>query len=213
MDATTTVTTGSIINKVHRDFRIPDTGWYDDAIQWVHDALAEIGTPFVLSHCTKTVKVKEGKVKIPCTIDLFIGVKKDNCFLTRIDKNIKTTGAILTTKYQINGVYILLDYLDNTEFELHYKSFPVDCDGFPLIPNMQSVRNAVTWKIMLMLIQGGYQHPTIDYKTAFDMYENKYKGLATNDLQMPTPDQMDSISQDWRSVGLGFNNNQRIYES
>lgn len=213
MDATQTVTTQSIINKVHRDFRIPDTGWYDDAIQWVHDALSEIGTPFVLEHCTKTVKVKEGKIKMPCTIDLFIGVKQNDCFLTKIDKNIKVDGSYLRTKYQIKGVYILLDFLDDTEFELHWKSFPVDCDGFPLVPNMQSVRNAIEWKIVVMLLQGGYQHPVIDYKTAFDMYENKYKGLATNDLQTPTPDQMNSISQDWRSIGLGFNNNQRIYES
>jgi hypothetical protein len=212
MDATTKSRVKSIINKVHRDFRISDTGWYSDAASWVQDALSEIGTPYVLEHCTKTAKSIEGKIKLPCHIDLFIGVKQGNCFLTRINKKIKANGVTIKDKYEIKGCYIMVDYLDGTEFEIHYKTFPLDEEGYPEVPDMQSVKEAISWKIVLMLLQGGYQHPTVTYQFAFDRY-NSYKDKASNDLMMPSPSDMGQIGEEWRSPFLTFNNNPKIYES
>lgn len=214
MDTSTKVSSYNIIAKVHRDFKIPDTGWYNDGIEWIHDALMEIGTKEVLVHKSISRKVLEGKVLLPCTLDLFLGVQYNDCFLDRVDKVVeKENNYGIGTKYQILGPYILVDLPDDTEIVLHYKNFAVDGSGYPMIPNMQSVRQALEWKLMLMLLQSGmYQHTIISYEFADGRYRH-FRDLACNDLLQVSPEEIDEINRDWRSIAPTFDNKLSIYES
>lgn len=47
---------------------------------------------------------------------------------------------------------------------LHYFGYPIDAEGYPLVPDLQVYKQALKWYVLLKLIGAGYKHPTFDYQ-------------------------------------------------
>ena len=105
----------------------------------------------------------------------------------------------------IDHTYSLTDGYIKTNFRkgeilVSYMGYPVDCDGFPLIPDDEKFKQAVQW----------YIQSKIDYKLwrqnklAGDVYQkteqerNWYIGAAQNSGNMPSVDQMET----WKNMYL-----------
>lgn len=62
--------------------------------------------------------------------------------------------------YKLQGGYIQTSE-EEMFIKLHYDAFPVDKDGYPLIPDVSEFREALYWYVIYKMIGTGYQHPVI----------------------------------------------------
>lgn len=100
--------------------------------------------------------------------------------------------------YQLNPGVI------NTSFEsgtvtMHYMSLPIDKDCFPMVPDNQTVKEAITWYIYRQMMMGGYKHPVFNWQLCDAKWE-EYCGKGQNDLMFPSPDKVHAWIDVWASM-------------
>jgi hypothetical protein len=78
--------------------------------------------------------------------------------------------------YIPNGI---ITHLASGAVRFHYKKFPIDDEGFPLIPDNQDFLEAIQWWLIRCIILSGTPHPTIDFKMADSLWV-RYCGKAQN---------------------------------
>jgi hypothetical protein len=96
--------------------------------------------------------------------------------------------------YTINPPYLDTSLKDGFAL-IAYKAIPLDCDGYPMIPDDEDVKEAIYWyinmKMLYPLWRNGrvrdiiYQHSENEWK--------KKKMAAYSNIQMPSPDEMQTI--------------------
>jgi hypothetical protein len=72
-------------------------------------------------------------------------------------------------------------------FELTYWAVPVDEDNYPLIPDKQSMMEALYWFAVMSLIGSGYKHSVFSYQDAEARWM-QYEAKALGDLREWTPE-------------------------
>lgn len=97
--------------------------------------------------------------------------------------------------YQINPNYIQTSF-EEGEIKLHYGSYPVDKNGYPLIPDNVWYRRALEWYLMAQLILSGYKHPEINYQMADAKFEEALP-KAQNSMVMVDIGGMDRFANMW----------------
>lgn len=120
--------------------------------------------------------------------------------------NVKTFKSGVTRTQQEH--YVLNPNYIHTTFEtglvlFAYKAFPVDEDGWPLVPDDSAFKEALTWYILQKLImRGQYNNKQINYEIAHQMWL-KYCTQARNRATFPDLDGMEELLQSWtRMVNL-----------
>lgn len=107
-----------------------------------------------------------------------------------------------TPYYQLNGDYIITSY-EECELKLHYKAFNVDDEGLPLIIDDFDYKTCVYWYVIKeALLSGDYANASVNYKTAFEMFE-MYLPRAQNAGKMPSIDGMARFAAGWTRMNLG----------
>ena len=96
-----------------------------------------------------------------------------------------------------NHYFIELDILHftkaNVELELHYWIQPHDANGFPLIPDSSTLREALYWYVRMKMIHSGHKDIVYGYDTREVTYNwELYAGRAINELDYPTPDETEA---------------------
>lgn len=201
------VSAKSIIARVYRDFNPTHSGWQADAMEWINDALEEIGThvPYIL--CTTDVDIKEFRAPLPCHVDAILGVEykcqkllrsdainaEDNCECLR---NLRTHPF---HKYSLNPGYIKTTFEETEEGEplkIHHISVPRDKDGFPMIPDEQYTKQSIAWYIMRQMIARGYKHHTFSYADCDTKWERLYP-RAQNAINYPDLDGYENFKNMW----------------
>lgn len=97
-----------------------------------------------------------------------------------------TTTTRSSHYYKIQGNYIQTSFEEGF-IKLHYLTIPVDKEGYPLIPDNDTFKQALEWYVLKRLIGSGYQHPVFKYEYCEQMFE-KYAGRALNEISYYTPD-------------------------
>jgi hypothetical protein len=103
--------------------------------------------------------------------------------------------ANITESYELNPGII------QTSFErglvvLAYKGFMTDDEGYPLVPDDATCKEALFWHIVKKLMLRGYQHKQINYKVAEQKYKD-YAGKARRKAKMPDIDEYDHFMRSW----------------
>tara|TARA_R110000868_G_C10833015_1_gene759521 strand:+ start:282 stop:1142 length:861 start_codon:yes stop_codon:yes gene_type:complete len=101
------------------------------------------------------------------------------------------------------GTYKLGDGVVHTNFQegflyLAFKKYPVDCDGFPLIPDHESFKQALQWHVQYKVDYKKWRMKEIDDKT-FQYSEQQrlwYVAQAATKGKMPNLDEMES----WKNM-------------
>lgn len=96
-----------------------------------------------------------------------------------------------TDYYLLNAGYIVTSFEDG-DIKLHYTAYPVDGDGFPMVPDNIYVKQALEWYIIRQMMMGGYVHPVFNWQVA-DQKWGHYCVAAGNDLAYPSIDKMESL--------------------
>ena len=191
-------------------------------VNYTIDFIRKVGMPKVYIEKIANLEVKEYRALLPCDFHKMIQVRtfKEGCsqtFRSSTDNfhfsNNKRDSHDLTYKLQGQVIYTSMK---NGTIEIAYQAIPVDCDGYPMIADNSSFREAlelyITKKRYKVLFDIGkirgdvYSSTCQDYAFAV--------GQAQTSLIMPTIDEMESITNSWNTLILrvtehrmGFINN------
>ena len=106
--------------------------------------------------------------------------------------------------YRINNGVIFTDF-ESGYIELAYKAYPVDSDGFLLVPDDEKLRVAIKYHLIYKIDYRNWRvNPASPgMKALLNDSEQKrdfYVGAARNKAHIPTIDKMESIKNRWISL-------------
>lgn len=117
--------------------------------------------------------------------------------------------------YRIEGNYIYTSFKDDAKILLSYRAFPVDLDGFPLIPDNIKFKQAVQSYIRMKcdyrmwrknrIERGIYEHSEREWMW--------YCGAATTAGNIPTIDGMESLKNQWMHLIPRLNEQNKFFGS
>lgn len=187
-------------------------------VNYTVDFIRKVGMPKAYIDKVVKLEVNEYRALLPCDFHKMIQVRTDNqVFRSSTDSfhmsNDKRESHDLT--YKIQGQVIYTSMKEGT-IEIAYQAIPVDCDGYPMIADNSSFREAlelyITKKRYKVLFDTG--------KIKGDVYNSTCQdyafvvGQAQTSLIMPSIDEMESITNSWNTLiprvtehRMGFINN------
>jgi hypothetical protein len=83
-----------------------------------------------------------------------------------------------------------------------YLAFPVDCDGFPLVPDTSSFKDAMFWKVAYHLCMRGHEFQAQEMRSLVFCKQqwNFYCKQARGEANAPNLEQLDQYSKIWTSL-------------
>ena len=94
--------------------------------------------------------------------------------------------------YQERGNDLMFSF-PTGKVRLHYKKWITDEQGYPMIPDIGSVKEGLMWYVLSRLILGGYEHKTITFESAINMWEGRYFPRALSDLKPYTTEKAERL--------------------
>lgn len=204
------------IGRFLKDFGLEDTAYMEDIPEWTEDAIHIMGVPNYYVYKYALIKIENYKGVLPCDIDNFHSAWVANKYTTTDNANnlrrlfirdVPLLGNLVKTPEAATGYGSLNGRHLHTSFEngyvyLIYKGIPLDCDGYPLVPNDAKVKEALQYYYIYRMSLSGFKHPVIDFNSAFQLWERKYPGAANSVNWMDLQD-LEEFTELWTNVLLG----------
>lgn len=179
-----------------------------ESVDWIGDVLESIAATTPLVDKTLIQEVKNGKIVIPCDLYLIKAVSYKGTYLRygsqtfaynlHCDDCINAQIIHSDYTYTVNPGYINTNVPENDQICVHYQAFPVDSEGYPLVPDHVAVTQALFYYITYMLMLGGFEHPNKQFTLGFVHNEYmKYRTQAENQLEMFDIPRMESFKNQW----------------
>ena len=215
-----TISLGEIIWKVLKN-PLAERLTYEEAAEFAIEFIRLVGAPLALSDTNKILDLHSYKALLPDNLTNIKSVKysTDRCFHS--DECMKNTVimryasdtfhvSLEEDQYEHNVVNSTGGYNDYTYIvqknilqasiesgfiNISYKSIAVDEEGFPLVPDDERFKFGLEYFILFRYLEPMWMIGKITDKV-FSYIEQKklwYMGSANNSLQMPSPDQMETI--------------------
>lgn len=214
MPVYTNISAKYIINKLYRDLALEDPNYELDFLEWIGEALQFIGSGSQKQKVKGTqLQVTDHKAKLPMGLSTILQLRyykeaedywKVISFNPRNfnphEKDSKNLVVNTEETYSLNPNYIETSFEEGI-IELNYTRFPIDEDGYPLVPDNQYFKDALFWYCYKKILLQGYRSKvqTIDYHFADEKW-NFYCGAARNKANFPDIDQYERFKDMW--VGL-----------
>lgn len=187
---------------------------WQDSIEWIAEALGQIGAYSQYEAKEVTLNVADFKAKLPCD---FIHLKRilnagynqptgvldhnnDHLLINNIDTDDERESRLEGTSdtdfdYNIVLDNIITNYKTGT-LTLQYLAMPIDEEGFPVIPDNDSYKEAFFWKVARQLsIRGQLKNKELTYERC-DREWQWYCGQARSEGNAFTHAQIDKLSLD-----------------
>lgn len=202
------VSSKEIVAKVIRDLHLQDAEQWVNMIEWTGEAMAFIGAfdQFVNKNLFN-VAIKNFRVILPCDLYSitaishggvplqYLGGSFDFAFHCNNSPNLKSKSH---KGYTINGAYINTNFTDSN-IHIAYQAFNTDKEGWPMIPDEQSFREACFRYIVMKM-----KYPEwINGKMSESKWEHIerdwhfYCAQARAVANMPNIDQMEAMKNNW----------------
>jgi|AntRauTorcE11897_2_1112592.scaffolds.fasta_scaffold00144_2 hypothetical protein len=218
------------IAKTYRDYNIRSDSFQDDMIEWGAEALYKIGVAPSLVDQDIILRIKNNTVKLPFNFEMinviYIGQEdfnKDtskenyrevmryagNDFASSRQYHHQYSPSLKSASphyYKVDGGYIKTS-IDDRFILLLYKAFPLDSEGFPIIPDNPRVHEAISQHMIFKMMTRGWKHPA-----GLNFYQQKNEweeacSRARADLYMPDVEDYRRFEQNWVKLIPGdFNN-------
>lgn len=209
------VSVNAIIEKVYRDMNMINELDLGNAVEWAGEAIEFIGAPMTLREIVGLIEIKHRKGKLPLDMHLLItagAAPNQDCKCAKkfIQMRYSTDAYHMFCSqcmddrcdsdltYKVNDDYIFTNFDEGT-VRVSYKAIPVDENGYPLIPDDVKFKNAVAYHIMWKLAFIKLMRDEIN-RFAYEKIERDrdwYIGAAQTRGNMPNPDLMESIKNNW----------------
>jgi hypothetical protein len=187
---------------------------WQDSIEWIGEALGQIGAYTQYNAKEVDLTIKNYQAKLPCD---FIHLKRivnadynspqgvydnrnNNLLSNNTDSTTKKGARLLGNSDTDFDYNIVLDNIISTvkdgNIRIQYLAMPTDEEGFPLIPDNESYKEAFFWKVARQLaIRGKLPNERLTFDVC-DAQWNWYCGQARAEANVFTHAEMDWIALD-----------------
>lgn len=215
------ISSGEVAAKIYRDSRIERSNFHLDAIEWFGEAMGLIGgvPSEVTSEAAGTVT--NYMVPLPSPMTHLLAVlhapleegrrqgETNEVFQERVLSapvtKLERAGGLQSARrvgsdrgyesYTLTAGYVQTSFETGSVVFL-YKRPPVDNEGYPLIPDHPSWKQALTFYVLLKLSEGGWDHPRLSY-TELELRWLKYCTQARTAGAYPDLDMLNKIRKMW----------------
>lgn len=128
---------------------------------------------------------------------------------------VATPGYFNDATYRVNDNFIFTSFKDGANVLMSYRAYPVDLNGFPMIPDNEKFRQAVQWYLMAKLDYKMWRIQKISDKM-FNYSETQrdwYIGAATTSGLMPSVDGMESMKNQMLHLIPRLNMHMEMFEN
>jgi hypothetical protein len=201
-----------VIAKIYRDLLLEDQNYDNDIIEWIGEALYFIGSASQFVQKNQELEIADFKAILPPLVSLrqvkYYNEEEDQWLLIEFNNSTfdphedDSPNLFIKTEesYTLNPNYIQTTF-ETGKVLLSFTSFPVDEEGFPLVPDNQYFREALFWYCFRQIILRGYI-PRVQEIT-YEFADNKWKFYCTaarNQANYPDISEYERFRQLW--VGL-----------
>jgi len=202
-----------VISKLYRDLNLQDESRWEDMVEWSAEALEQIGAYMQYTHKSVTVKAENYRISLPCDFHKVVALEHkgehlrylsgdfDTYYHQNDSKNLRSSS---TYGYNINSAFINTNFREG-DIIFSYLAVPVDSEGFPLVPDNISYKEAIFWYILMKLFLGGFEHKFFSYDQAEARWHH-YCSQARGKANMPNSDMYESIKNQWNRLKPIMNN-------
>jgi hypothetical protein len=220
-----TVSINIVIQEIVRDLGLGSTNVpFNDIKEWIIEGLKHIGVKAQFREEIRDIKIENYTGKLPCEtykvgalIDGAKYFKNINLTIDDDDKDkAKTIGELCVTRNDYNIQFQEI----TTSFKVGIMRFrlillPLDKEGFLLIPDSISYKDALMWKIAYHLSIRGHKFPQ---QRMNDMEYNKQKWnyycmQARGQARMPDAELMNILSNEFHRFIINPNEYQNGFSS
>jgi hypothetical protein len=200
-----------VISKVYRDLALEDESRWEDMIEWSAEAMEQIGAYQQYVHKAVEEEVSNYRLALPCDFHKLVGIEfnGDNLkMLTgnydtmhRTQEQIDRLKASSHYGYTINDAWLNFNF-EKGDINLAYIAVKTDEDGFPMIPDNVSYKEAIEKYIVMKLNYPKFVMETINPNT-WDRIVNDWHWFcsqARGKANMPNADQMETIKNMWNRL-------------
>lgn len=197
------VSINEVIRRVINNLGISDLEiTTDDYIDWIADGLKHIGSYYQFEKKQATIEIDFFKGELPCDHykTLRILNEKTNYYLddnnNLIGNDKKTINNNSYGKRDMTTNFnTITTSFENGKLDIQYLAIPLDCDGFPLIPDNIDFMDALMWKCTYQLSMKGYKfkQPAFnDFRFVREMWQ-RYCAQARASANMPDVDTIERL--------------------
>lgn len=198
-----------IIERIYRDNGFDLEIKYDEVIEWVWDVISLIGAPQSLidkitdgsTGMPDPISITNYRGELPTDLHTVVLARDYDTKMPMLCKGssyLRDTGQLFVKEsqytYTLNDSYIFTSF-EEGDVELHYKAFPTDALGIPMIPDdikfimatQAYISERIASRLWMMdkLSRDKYEH--INSERLW------YIGAAQSKAQIPSIDEMESI--------------------
>lgn len=200
------ISSDEIIASVWGTFKINYSDWQGLARQWVADSLSLMGIFNSLEDVSTDIHFTDGIAHVPVKFQVLRAVEYNG---VRIGKSMsmnhynrdktKADESVIEYSFDKSKSNVIIN-ADEGCLTFHYKSIPVDCNGFPMVLDDANLKEAIKWYVLYQIILNGYKHPAgIDWREAYQMFQ-QYHGWAKTSANRLTSDDRRNHMNMWTTL-------------
>lgn len=212
-----------IISKVYRDLSLQDESRWEDMVEWSAEALQQIGAYSQYINKAVEIEVESYRAALPCDLYKVVGMTHkteslrynsgtfDTVDRAKENRNLRTLSH---SGYSMNNAFFNFNF-EKGKIQLSYIAIPTDEDGFPLIPDNISYKEAIEKYIVMKLNYGKFVTDSIN-PTTWDRIVNDwhfYCAQARGKANMPNADKMESIKNMWNRLKPQMNEHKHQFSN
>lgn len=128
------------------------------------------------------------------------------------NNQVNTTNPSMSLQYSVKPGWIMCNMPDGY-LKLSYSAIPTDEDGYPLIPDLTSYKEAIYWYVTMKMKYPEYLNGKMNREIFYDIKRswNFYRNQAYAEALMPNEDGLESIKNNWNKLVPEFNDHNSFY--
>lgn len=125
---------------------------------------------------------------------------------------VNTVNPSMGLQYSVKPGWIMCNMPDGY-LKLSYSAIPTDEDGYPLVPDLTSYKEAIYWYVTMKMKYPEYLNGKMNREIFYDIKRswNFYRNQAYAEALMPNEDGLESIKNDWNKLVPEFNDHNSFY--
>jgi len=189
------------------DFSIYTEDYVHRYPDWINDGLSMIGVKGLRMHVIKKLESKNGIHTLPCNVgELDSLIIKTPCGFDFLPINEMALPCCCDDNAQFSTEYTarMVDYnklKTNYKGDVYAAFIDVKKDryGMPMIPDNAFVKQALGYFIVHKMCLAGYKHPTLNFETAYQLWEKHYP-RASNDINWMNSQERIEFVNMWTNI-------------
>lgn len=128
------------------------------------------------------------------------------------NNQVNTTNPSISLQYSVKPGWIMCNMPDGY-LKLSYSAIPTDEDGYPLVPDLTSYKEAIYWYVTMKMKYPEYLNGKMNREIFYDIKRswNFYRNQAYAEALMPNEDGLESIKNNWNKLVPEFNDHDSFY--